>query len=76
MESKFTRFYPSDNHIYRIVSAMNDKIVLDMSQNQEDLNQGIVFEWHDSPNQKFAFRSVGNNQFAIFCAKNNMILIP
>ncbi len=35
-------FKPSNNHIYRIVSSMNSKMVLDMSQNAKDLNKAIV----------------------------------
>ena len=49
-------FIPSNKCLYKFVSAMNDNMVLDMSQNPDDLNKAIVYEWHNAPNQKFAIR--------------------
>lgn len=68
--------FPSKDRLYRFVSLMNDKMVLDMSQNPNDLNKAIVYEWHASSNQRFAIREVSPGKYAIFCAKNNMVLTP
>jgi hypothetical protein len=55
---------------------MNPNMVLDMSQNTSDFNRAIVYEWNGGSNQQFAIREVGGGKVAIFCAKNNMLLIP
>ena len=36
------------------------------------MNSILLYKWNKGENQKFAVRSVGNNKFAFFCAKNNM----
>lgn len=69
-------FTPSKAHLYKFVSLMNPKMVLDVSQNITDFNRAIVYEWHGSSNQQFAIREVGGGKVAIFSAKNNMVLIP
>lgn len=55
---------------------MKKNMVLDISQNPKDLNKAIIYQWNDGLNQKFAIRSVGDGKYAIFCAKNNMVLAP
>lgn len=55
---------------------MDKDMVLDVSQNPSELNKTIVYQWNDGANQKFAIKSVGNGKYAIFCAKNNMVLVP
>ena len=65
-------FVPQDNCLYRLISGLDDDMVLDVSQNPQSMNAIILYKWNNGPNQKFAFRSVGNNKYAIFCSKNNM----
>lgn len=67
-------FVPQDTFLYRITSGLDQDMVLDISQNHEQLNTAIVYKWNNGANQKFAFRSVGSGKFAIFSAKNNMTL--
>lgn len=65
-------FVPQDNVLYKLVSGLDDDMVLDVSQNPQAMNSMIIYKWNNGANQKFAFRSVGNNKYAIFCSKNNM----
>lgn len=65
-----------DYCLYKFVSAMDKNMVLDISQSPKDLNKAIVYQWNDGPNQKFAIKSVGGGKYAIFCALNNMVLVP
>lgn len=65
-------FVPQDNVLYRITTGLDSDMVLDVSQAQNALNQIILYKWNNGANQKFAFRAVGNNKYAIFCSKNNM----
>ena len=65
-------FVPQDNVLYRLTSGLDSDMVLDVSQNAHTMNHMILYKWNNGANQKFAFRSVGNNKYAIFCSKNNM----
>lgn len=65
-------FVPQDNCLYRFISGLDSDMVLDVSQNPQAMNSIILYKWNNGPNQKFAFRSVGPNKYAIFCSKNNM----
>ncbi len=56
------------------MTALDENMVLDISQNKAELNKAIIFEWNNGANQKFAIRSVGNGRFAIFSAKGNQTL--
>jgi len=65
-------FVPQDNVLYRLITGLDSDLVLDVSQNAQSMNSMIIYKWNNGANQKFAFRSVGNNKYAIFCSKNNM----
>lgn len=65
-------FVPQNNCLYKITTGLDSDMVLDVSQNQASLNSMIIYKWSNGPNQKFAFRNVAPNKYAIFCAKNNM----
>lgn len=69
-------FTPSENCLYKIVSSMDSNMVIDISQNPKQVNKAIIYKWHGGPNQKFAIRSVGSGKYAIFSAKNNLVLMP
>jgi hypothetical protein len=56
---------------YKIVSGLSNKMVLDVSQSQQDYNQMHLYEWQNSPNQKFYFQSAGGNKYGIFSVKTN-----
>lgn len=56
---------------YKIVSALASNMVLDVSQNQHDFNNLIIYQWGNGDNQKFYFQSVGGNKFGIFSTKTH-----
>lgn len=62
---------PIQGASYRIVSALSSKMVLDVSQNHHEFNHLILYEWHNSANQRFYFQSIGGNKFGIFSQSNN-----
>ena len=68
------QFVPQENVLYKIVTALDEGMVLDISQNKTELNKAIIWEWNNGLNQKFAIRSVGNGRYALFSAKSNLTL--
>lgn len=68
------QFVPAQHQLYKLVSGINHKFVLDVSQssNQNEFNKLIIFKDHNAPNQKFLIQSVGNGRYAFFNAKNNL----
>ncbi len=67
-------FVPQVDFLYRLTSGLDKNMVMDISQNPNALNTAITYKWNNGPNQKFAFRAVGNGKYAIFSAKNNLPL--
>lgn len=63
---------PSPGAHYRLVSGLSSKMVLDVSQHHVEKNHLILYEWHNSANQKFYFQSAGNNKWGIFSAGSNL----
>jgi hypothetical protein len=66
------QFIPQENVLYRISTALDPDMVLDVSQDAKNLNKMIIYDWNNGQNQKFAIRSVAPGKYAFFCAKNNM----
>jgi hypothetical protein len=64
-------FVPDNNGLYKITTALDKDMVLDASQKEGCLNQLILYDWNNGPNQKFAVRSLGDNKYAFFCSLNN-----
>ena len=53
------------------MSGLSSNMVLDVSQNPNDFNNLIIYQWSNGPNQKFYFQSAGDNKYGIFSVKNN-----
>lgn len=66
-----TGWAPVQGAQYKIISGLSSKMVLDVSQNQHEYNHLILYEWHNSSNQKFYFQSIGGNKYGIFSSHNN-----
>jgi hypothetical protein len=64
-------FVPANDQLYKVVSGLNNKMVLDASQDKKHLNKLILYEWNNGSNQKFAVRALGANKYAFFCSTNN-----
>lgn len=64
-------FNPDNNALYRISSALDNGMVLDASQKEGCINQLILYNWNNGPNQKFAIRALGDSKYAFFCSLNN-----
>ena len=62
---------PVQGAYYKIVSGLASNMVLDVSQNPNDYNNLIIYEWGNGANQKFYFQSLGGNKYGIFSAKTN-----
>ncbi len=67
-------FTPVEGQLYKIRSGLNNNLVLDVSQNHQDMNKMIIWQDNNGANQKFTFKSVGNGLWGIFCVKNGLTL--
>jgi len=57
-----------------LLTALSNKLALDVSQSNHDKNNLIVWEYNGGDNQKFLFTLLGGNKYAIFSAKSNQII--
>ena len=64
-------FVPDNNALYRITTGLNKGMVLDASQKEGHVNELILYDWNNGPNQKFAIRALGDGKYAFFCSLNN-----
>lgn len=56
---------------YKLVSALNHNMVLDVSQSHHDMNNLIIYQWNNGANQIFYFQGVGGNRYGIFSSKTH-----
>lgn len=68
------KWRPEQGKKYRLKSAISDKLALDVSQNPNDRDNLILWEWSNGENQKFMFTHLGGNRYAMFSAKTNQII--
>jgi hypothetical protein len=64
-------FVHDNNSLYKISSALDKNMCLDASQQESHLNELILYNWNNGPNQKFAIRGLGQGKYAFFCSLNN-----
>lgn len=69
--NQVTGWAPSPGVHYKLVTALSHNMALDVSQNPNDFNKLIIYQYGGGPNQKFYFQSIGGNRYGIFCVKNN-----
>jgi len=53
---------------------LTNQLALDVSQNPNDKNNLILWQWTGGDNQKFMFTHLGGNRYSIFSAKTNQII--
>lgn len=51
-------FQPDNNSLYKISTALDRKMVLDACQDEGQLNQLILYDYCNGPNQKFGIRLI------------------
>ena len=66
------QFQPNENKLYKIMSGLGHNLVLDVSQQPNDLNKLIVWTDNGQANQRFTFKNAGNGRWAMFSAKNGL----
>lgn len=64
------QFQPHEHAEYRIISAMNHKMVLDVAGN----HKVCLYEWHKGDNQRFKIQHAGNGKYALTSIAHNTIV--
>jgi len=68
------KWKPEQGKKYKLLTALSNKLALDVSQSNHDKNNLIVWEYNGGDNQKFFFTLLGGNKYAIFSSKSNQII--
>ncbi len=64
-------FIPDNKALYRITSGLDKSMVIDASQKEGHINELILYNWNNGPNQKFTIQALGDCKYAFFCSLNN-----
>lgn len=63
-------FQPHEHAEYKIVSALNHNMVLDVAGD----NNVCLYEWHKGANQRFHLQHAGNGKYALTSVQHQKVV--
>ncbi len=68
-------FVPTPNTAYKVISALDNKYALDVSQNPNDFGNLILWPWSNTANQKYYFTAHNGKYFMISSSNHHAVQV-